>query len=136
MSCKARAASLAMDSSTNSRSFSVNVFPLFISTLTFLFVVYTIRKFSARISPAIPYAGEGSLHSRLQVPVEYSKNPAKFLNKTRKKLGDVFCVDLFAVKIVFLLGVEGNRDILRASEDEISFWESARWAEKIITRST
>lgn len=115
--------------SLNNDGLSVLLSPLLlIPTLSIVVVAYTVRRFSTRISPTIPYVGEGSLSSRLQAPVEYSKDPVNFLNKARNKLGDVFCVDLFAVKIVYLLGVEGNRDILRASEDEISFWENARWA--------
>lgn len=31
-------------------------------------------------------------------------------------------------KIVFVLGPEGNKEVLRATEDQLSFWEQIRWA--------
>ena len=101
---------------------------LLIPTFAILTATYVSRKFFTRISPTIPYDSEESLSARLKAPAEYSNDPVDFLMKTRRKLGDVFCVDLFAVKIVFLVGVEGNKDILRASEETISFWENAKWA--------
>ena len=91
-------------------------------------LIYAAHRFTSRISPDVPYAGEGSLSSRLQVPVEYAKDPVEFLRKTRKELGrDVFCVDLLAAKMVFVLGAEGNREILRAGEERLSFWDGIKW---------
>lgn len=62
----------------------------------------------------------------MQVPVAYGKDPVGFLATQRKQLGDVFCVDLFLVKIVFLLGSEGNKVVFRAHEDDLSFWENIK----------
>ncbi|PAV18547.1 cytochrome P450 [Pyrrhoderma noxium] len=101
---------------------------MLVPTLTALGLAYAYFRFSSRISPTIPYAGEGSLVSRLKVPVEYGKDPVQFLINARKKLGDVFCVDLFVVKIVFYLGVEGNKMILKAPEQSISFVDQIKWA--------
>lgn len=100
---------------------------LIVPTVAVIGIAYTVYNFTTRISPTIPYAGEETLSARLQVPVEYGKDPVEFLRRTRKKLGDVFCVDLFAMKVVFILGSEGNREILRAAEDKISFWEEIKW---------
>ncbi|EJD00757.1 cytochrome P450 [Fomitiporia mediterranea MF3/22] len=91
-------------------------------------ILYAAHRFTTRISPTIPYAGEESLSARLKAPIEYGKDPVEFLRKTRKKLGDVFCVDLFAFKLVFVLGPEGNKAILRAPEEKISFLEQIKWA--------
>ena len=66
--------------------------------------------------------------SRITVPVKYRKDPINFLLETREQLGDVFCVDLFVTKFVFVLGPEGNREVLRAPEERLSFWEQVRWA--------
>ena len=101
---------------------------MLVPTVTALGLAYAYFRFSSRISPTIPYAGEGSLVSRLKVPVEYGKDPVQFLINARKKLGDVFCVDLFVVKIVFYLGVEGNKTILKAPEQSISFVDQIKWA--------
>lgn len=85
-------------------------------------------KFYSRISPTIPYAGESSFYDRLQAPVDYSKDPAEFLRKAREKLGNVFCVDLLAAKIVFVLGPEGNKEVMKATEDKLNFAAQLRWA--------
>ena len=90
--------------------------------------VFLKSRFTRRISPTIPYAGEGSFASRITVLVKYRKDPINFLLETREQHGDVFCVDLFVTKFVFLLGPEGNREVLRAPEERLSFWEQVRWA--------
>lgn len=101
---------------------------LILSTTILLgLIAYGIYRFTTRVSPGIPYAGEESLWARLQVPVEYSQDPIEFLRKTRRKLGDVFCVDLFLVKFVFFLGPKNNRMIFRAHEEELSFWDIIEW---------
>ena len=100
----------------------ITPFVVFVAIISFL-----VHKFSTRVSPSIPYAGEGSFISRLLVPVQYGKDPITFLTKTREKLGDVFCVDLIIMKIVFFLGMEGNKVILKGEEDKVSFWESVKW---------
>lgn len=99
-----------------------------ISTIAVILASYGLSRFKRRISPNIPYAGEGSISERLQVPVEYAKDPVEFLRKTRQQLGDVFAVDLFVVKFVFFLGPQNTRTILRAPEDELSFWDQVEWA--------
>lgn len=86
-----------------------------------LYVCY--KRFTARISPTVPYVGEESLGSRFKALAEYGADPVNFLVKQREKLGDVFCVDLILLKIVYVLGAEGNKAVLRATEDELSFWE-------------
>ena len=91
-------------------------------------LAYGAFKFNTRVSPGIPYAGEQSLIDRLQAAGEYGKDPVEFLRKTRKQLGDVFCVDLLVVKIVFVLGAEGNKEVTRAVEDKLSFWDQVKWA--------
>ncbi|KAH8115693.1 cytochrome P450 [Phellopilus nigrolimitatus] len=101
---------------------------LVVPTLVVAGIAYAVHRFNTRISPTIPYAGEESLAARLRVPVEYGKDPVEFLRKTRKQLGDVFCVDLFAAKIVFVLGAEGNKAVMRAAEDKLSFFEQIKWA--------
>lgn len=108
-----------------------DVSPTTLATLLAAFVVsaaYLKTKLTRQISPTIRYAGEGSIISRLQVPVKYGKDPINFLREAREILGDVFCVDLFVTQIVFFLGPEGNKEVLRASEDHLSFWEQVRWA--------
>lgn len=87
-----------------------------------------LLRFSRRLSPSLPYAGESSIASRLSTPILYGKNPVGFLCETRKSLGDVFCVDLIVTKIVFILGPEGNKDVLKATEDQLSFWKQIEWA--------
>lgn len=106
----------------------VPVTPLVASAFVILGLTLAIQKHATRLSSSIPYAGEGSFRSRLQVPVEYGKDPIKFLVETRRKLGDVFCVDLLVTKIVFLLGAEGNKEVLKASEEHLSFWAQVRWS--------
>ena len=101
---------------------------LIVPTLFLCGLVYVVRRFTTRISPNIPYAGEGSLSSRLNAAAEYGKDPVEFLRKTRKQLGDVFCVDLLMVRIVFFLGSEGNKTVLRAAESQLSFLEAIRWS--------
>lgn len=101
---------------------------LVIPTLVVAGISYAALKFNTRVSPGVPYAGEESLSARLQVPVEYGKDPASFLQKTRKQLGDVFCVDLLVAKIVFVLGPEGNKEVFRATEDKLNFAEQLKWA--------
>lgn len=101
---------------------------LAIPAVAFFAVSYGVYKFTTPIAPGIPYAGGNSFSARLQVPVEYGKDPVEFLRKTRKQLGDVFCVDLLIVKFVFFLGAQYNRTILRAPENELSFWDQVRWA--------
>ena len=101
---------------------------LLVPTLFVAGIAYGAVKFNTRISPSIPYAGEQSIADRLQVPVQYGKDPIEFLRKTRQLLGDVFCVDLFVAKIVFFLGPDGNKEIMRAAEDKLSFLEQVRWA--------
>lgn len=101
---------------------------LAIPTLFLCGLVFVIRRFTTRISPNVPYAGEGSLSTRLNAAAEYGKDPVEFLRKTRRQLGDVFCVDLLIMRIVFFLGSEGNKTVLRAAEDKLSFMESIRWS--------
>lgn len=98
------------------------------SVVAFLGIAGVVQWFSRRLSPSLPYAGESTLASRLSTPVLYGKDPVGFLCETRKRLGDVFCVDLMVAKIVFVLGPEGNKEVLRATEDQLSFWEQIRWA--------
>lgn len=90
--------------------------------------MYLIQRFATRISPTIPYVGGNSLFKRLGAVVENGKDPVGFLRRTRKELGDVFCVDMMMFKLVFFLGAEYNRDVLRAAEEDLSFWEQIRWA--------
>lgn len=99
---------------------------LLVSSLAATGLGYAAFKFVTRVAPTIPYAGEESLGARLRVPLEYGKDPVEFLCRTRKKLGDVFCVDLFVLKVVFVLGPEANRIILRAPEEKLSFWTAVR----------
>lgn len=78
----------------------------FLSTVTasvvaFLGIAGVVQWFSRRLSPSLPYAGESTLVSRLSTPVLYGKDPVGFLCETRKKLGDVFCVDLMVAKVVW-----------------------------------
>ncbi|THG94513.1 hypothetical protein EW145_g8124, partial [Phellinidium pouzarii] len=101
---------------------------LVVPTLVVAGIAYAVHRFTTRISPNVPYAGEESLVDRLRVPVDYGKDPVAFLRRTREKLGDVFCVDLFAVKIMFVLGTEGNKEVMRAPEDKLSFFEQIRWS--------
>ena len=101
---------------------------LAIPTLFLCGVLYLSHRFTTRISPNIPYAGEGSLSSRLNAADEYGKDPVEFLRKTRQQLGDVFCVDLIIAKIVFFLGSDGNKTVLRAAEDKLSFKDAVRWS--------
>lgn len=101
---------------------------LLLPTLVVSGIIFGAFKFNTRISPTIPYAGEQSLADRLQVPVEYGNDPIEFLKKTRKQLGDVFCVDLLVAKIVFVLGAEGNKEVMRAAEDKLSFNDGLIWA--------
>lgn len=98
------------------------------SVVAILGIAGVVQWFSRRLSPSLPYAGESSFASRLLTPVIYGKDPVGFLCETRKRLGDVFCVDLLVTKIVFVLGPEGNKEVLRATEDQLSFWEQIRWA--------
>lgn len=86
-------------------------------------VTYFSWKFTARVSARIPYAGEGSIVSRLKVPVEFASDSPRFLNQQRKLLGDVFCVDLIITKMVFVLGPKASRVFLRASATELDIWE-------------
>lgn len=88
-----------------------------------VFLAYRFTQFLSRVSPTIPSAGEESFFDRLKVPVQYGIDPVGFLARQRAKLGDVFCVDLFLLKFVVFLGAEGNRNVLRASEDQLSFWD-------------
>lgn len=103
-------------------------------SLVVLAVTYAWRKFTTRVSPNIPYAGSptnaraATLSERLRVPQEYAKDPVQFLCKTRAILGDVFCVDLLAAKIVFTLGADGNRGLLRAADEKLSFDDAIKWS--------
>ena len=108
--------------------FGPNVLAVLIPTLLFTGASIKAIKFYTRVSPAIPYAGEKSFYDRLQAPVQYSKDPAEFLRKARKELGNVFCVDLFAAKIVFVLGPEGNKEVMKAAEEKLNFAAQLRWA--------
>ena len=101
---------------------------LALPTLSLGLVAYIVHLFTTRISPNVPYVGEGSWKERLKVPVQYGKDPIGTLVKARKELGNVFCVDLFIFRVVFVLGAEGNREVLKSAEEDLSFWEQARWA--------
>ena len=107
---------------------------LVLGALLAVVVSLIFRRFNKRISPSIPYAGsptssrDATLLERLQVPQEYAKDPVSFLCKTRSILGDVFCVDLLAVKMVFVLGPESNRVLLKAPEKQLSFDEAVKWS--------
>ena len=101
------------------------VFLLLASILAItLYVLYT--RFTTRISPSIPYAGEESILSRIRVLGDYGSNQRDFLMKQRRKLGDVFCVDLLIFKIVYFFGAESNRAILNTPERRISLTEIAQ----------
>ena len=101
---------------------------LALPTLSLGLVAYIVHRFTTRISPNVPYVGEGSWKERLKVPVQYGKDPIGTLVKARKELGNVFCVDLLIFRVVFVLGAEGNREVLKSAEEDLSFWEQARWA--------
>lgn len=101
---------------------------LLVPVVAILGLSVLLRRFSRRLSPSLPYAGESSIASRLSTPILYGKDPVGFLCETRKSLGDVFCVDLIVTKIVFILGPEGNKDVLKATEDQLSFWKQIEWA--------
>lgn len=98
------------------------------STVAAGFASYAWYKFNTSIAPGLPTAGSGSLASRLKAAEEYGKDPVEFLCKMREKLGDVFYVDLILVKFVFCLGPEYNKLILRAAEEDFSFWKQIEWA--------
>lgn len=116
----------SVDIMDNSKLLSIGTASL--AVVAFLGIAGVVQWFSRRLSPSLPYAGESTLASRLSTPVLYGKDPVGFLCETRKRLGDVFCVDLMVAKIVFVLGPEGNKEVLRATEDQLSFWEQIRWA--------
>lgn len=101
---------------------------LLVPVVAILGLSVLLRRFSRRLSPSLPYAGESSIASRLSTPILYGKDPVGFLCETRKSLGDVFCIDLIVTKIVFILGAEGNKDVLKATEDQLSFWKQIEWA--------
>ena len=95
---------------------------------------YGYYRFTQRISPTIPYAGsptptrDPTISERLRAAEEFGKDPVSFLCKTRGIVGNVFCVDLLVTKIVFLLGPEGNRELYKAPDEKLNFYDAIKWA--------
>ena len=85
----------------------------FLVSVSLLLYYFYYQRVLKRVSPTIPYVGEESLLARLKAAGDYNLNTVKFLVEQRKKLGDVFCVDLIILKIVFFLGAEGDRKSTR-----------------------
>jgi hypothetical protein len=48
--------------------------------------------------------------------LRWLRNPTKFLNDTRKELGDVFLLEIFGIKLFFVFSVEVSGSCLRPSE--------------------
>lgn len=101
-----------------------------VSTITILagLATYVVQRFTTRVSPTIPFVGGNSLVARLSAAELFGRNPVELLKRSRELYGDAFCIDLILFKIVFFLGSENNKRVLRASEDELSFIESVKWA--------
>eukprot|EP01112_Ceratiomyxa_fruticulosa_P003834 TRINITY_DN1414_c0_g1_i1.p1 TRINITY_DN1414_c0_g1~~TRINITY_DN1414_c0_g1_i1.p1 ORF type:complete len:402 (+),score=77.55 TRINITY_DN1414_c0_g1_i1:416-1621(+) len=94
---------------------------LFLS-LVLVVLVFLIFRLKQRrsINVHVPRAKGSSFFG---AAVDYGKDPINFLLKARKDLGDVFIVDLFVIKFIFVLGGKNANKILTASEDKVSFWE-------------
>ncbi|KAJ9101097.1 hypothetical protein QFC21_003315 [Naganishia friedmannii] len=78
-----------------------------------------------------PFGGRNAIPwAKTSIPflggaVEYGTDPVKFLVEQRKKVGDVFRVNLIVMKVTFVLGAKWNRWLLKeAKEEEVSFWEA------------
>ncbi|KAJ9108613.1 hypothetical protein QFC19_002331 [Naganishia cerealis] len=57
--------------------------------------------------------------------IQYGTDPVKFLIEQRRKVGDVFRVNLVVMKITFVLGAKWNRWLLKdTKEEEVSFWDA------------
>jgi hypothetical protein len=55
--------------------------------------------------------------------ISYGLNPIKFLQSQRSRHGDVVLVNLAVIKMVFLLGPDGNNAFFKGTErNGISFW--------------
>ncbi|KAH8917176.1 cytochrome P450 [Atractiella rhizophila] len=104
---------------------------LLLAALLILSTAIYRRFTSANFTDQIPYAYSPSSPShsflaRLKAAQEYSTDPVPFLQAQRARLGDVFCVDLIATRIVFFAGEKWTERVLRADEGSLSFDEMIR----------
>jgi len=102
-------------------SFS-NTVSLFL--LAFLIVV-SILFFSLR-NASIPSVPNATPHFPLiGNSISYGIDPIKFLLEQRARHGDIFLVDLVAIRMVIFLGPDGTNAILRGTDNSgISFWSA------------
>eukprot|EP01117_Protostelium_nocturnum_P002468 TRINITY_DN1315_c0_g1_i1.p1 TRINITY_DN1315_c0_g1~~TRINITY_DN1315_c0_g1_i1.p1 ORF type:complete len:490 (-),score=164.44 TRINITY_DN1315_c0_g1_i1:82-1551(-) len=91
------------------------VFTLLIASAAFL---YLLKRKNAYGN--IPLA-KGS--TWMGVGKDFALNPVGFLVEQRRKLGDVFVMDLFILKFVVLLGAKNSSKVLKASDNEFHFLE-------------
>lgn len=106
---------------------------------------YLVWRFLTRLPPGIPNAvGRLPVVGAAQ---ELGEDPIGFLTKHRRKLGDVFSVDVIFFRIVFVLGNTSVSQFLKNKEKDFSFWDAlakaqpllgpsvrdVAWKEKILT---
>jgi hypothetical protein len=68
-------------------------------------------------TPALPFFGNS---------ISFRNDPVRFLQSQRALHGNIFLVDLLALRIVFVLGPEGTNAIFKGTEDSgISMYAAA-----------
>ena len=99
---------------------SINITSLFIVVVLFFvpLLFYSLRNTTIpsvpNATPHLPLLGNS---------ISYGINPVKFLLEQRARHGNIFLVDLVAIRIVFFLGPRGTNAILKGTDSSgISFW--------------
>jgi hypothetical protein len=54
------------------------------------------------------------------------RNPTQFLIDTRKRLGDIFLLQVFGIKLFFVFSAEGLKDFYNVPETDASFTEATK----------
>lgn len=92
---------------------------LLLAPLLLLPVLYYVHKLSSgttipTATPYLPLIGNA---------ISFGLNPIQFLQSQRSKHGDIVLINLLVLKVVFLLGPDGNNIIFKGTErGGISFW--------------
>lgn len=71
-----------------------------------------------RLEGGVPFLGHA---------LEFGRNPVRFLERARKKLGDIFSIVLAGQKVAVLTGPRANEAFFRAPDDQLSAKEAYRF---------
>ncbi len=100
--------------------------------LFYLFLIFAAAVVAAllwlrqKLKTDVPLGKQPPSIGGFQNGLAWLKNPTQFLIDTRKKLGDVFLLEVFGIKLFFVFSAEGLKDFYNVPESDASFTEATK----------